>query len=219
MQIPENWIPTFFRDIGVFYGGGTPFTMNSEYWKGPIQWTTSKRLGDAPYLDSGERTISERALKESSTTLIPAGNLLIGTRVGTGKIVVNRIDIAISQDLTGVTIDKSKYLPEFIAYQTRAQRLQECFQKQKRGVTIQGISRDDLKEFVLYIPPLPEQKKIASILLKIQKSIEIQESIVEKARELKKSTMHHVFTHGLCGEILKETEIGQRTRKLEFACP
>lgn len=133
---------------------------------------------------------------------------MIGTRVGTGKIVVNRIDIAISQDLTGVTIDKSKYLPEFIAYQTRTQRLQECFQKQKRGVTIQGISRDDLKEFVLYIPPLPKQKIIASILLKIQKAIEIQESIIEKTRELKKSTQHHVFTHGLRGEKLKETEIG-----------
>ena len=147
MEIPENWMPTSFRDIGMFYGGGTPSTINLEYWNGPIQWTTSKRLGDAPYLDQGERTISDRALKESSTTLIPAGNLLIGTRVGIGKIVVNRIDIAISQDLTGVIVDKSKYLPEFVAYQTREQRLQEYFQKQKRGVTIQGISRDDLKEF------------------------------------------------------------------------
>lgn len=208
MEIPENWIPTIFRDIGMFFGGGTPSTINVEYWNGPIQWTTSKRLGDSLYLDLGERTISDRALKESSTTLIPAGNLLIGTRVGIGKIVVNRIDIAISQDLTGVIVDKSKYLPEFVAYQTREQRLQEYFQKQKRGVTIQGISRDDLKEFILYVPPLPEQNKMVSILLKIHKAIEIQGSIIEKTRELKKSTLHHVFTRGLRGKKLRETEIG-----------
>ena len=206
--LSENWIETLFRDIGMFSGGGTPSTMNPTYWNGSIQWTTSKRLGDSLYLDSGERTISDNALKESSTTLIPKGNLLVGTRVGTGKIVVNRIDIAISQDLTGVIVDKSKYFPEFIAYQTREQRLQECFRKQKRGVTIQGISRDDLKDFVLYVPPLDEQQKIAAVLFKIQQAIEIQESIIENTRELKKSTLHHVFTHGLRGEKSKETEIG-----------
>jgi len=207
-KIPEDWLEISYNDIGKFYGGGTPSTTSREYWNGPIAWTTSKALGDSLYIDVGERTISEKGLKESSTTLIPKGNLLIGTRVGVGKVVVNKVDIAISQDLTGVVVNKEKYLPEFIAYQTRGQRLQECFRKQKRGVTIQGISRDDLKEFLLYLPPLPEQQKIAAVLFKIQKAIEIQEAIIEKMRELKRSTLHHVFTHGLRGEKFKETEIG-----------
>jgi type I restriction enzyme, S subunit len=207
-KFPEDWLEITYNDIGKFYGGGTPSTTNPTYWNGSIQWTTSKRLGDLLHLDSGERSISDNALKESSTTLIPKGNLLLGTRVGVGKIVVNRVDIAISQDLTGVIVDRSKYFPEFIAYQTREQRLQECFRKQKRGVTIQGVSRDDLKDFVLYVPPLAEQQKIATILYKIQKAIEIQGSIIEKTRELKKSTMHYVFSYGLRGEKLKETDIG-----------
>ena len=33
-------------------------------------------------------------------------------------------------------------------------------------------------------------------------------NIIAKTRELKGSTLHHVFTHGLRGEKLKETEIG-----------
>ncbi|MBU2056089.1 MAG: N-6 DNA methylase [Proteobacteria bacterium] len=203
-EIPNNWVETLFRDVGTFYGGGTPSTMNPAFWNGPIQWTTSKRLGESLYLESGERTISDNALKESSTTLIPKGNLLVGTRVGTGKIVVNRIDIAISQDLTGVIVDKSKYLPEFIAYQMRAQRIQEFFHKQKRGVTIQGISRDDLKDFVLYIPPLHEQKKIAAILSKIQRAIEIHASIIERTRELNKTMLNKLMT----GEIrVKDLDI------------
>ncbi|MDZ4163838.1 MAG: N-6 DNA methylase [Smithellaceae bacterium] len=193
-EIPKNWVETLFRDVGTFYGGGTPSTINPAFWSGPIQWTTSKRLGEPLYLESGERTISDNALKESSTTLIPKGNLLVGTRVGTGKIVVNRIDVAISQDLTGVIVDKSKYHPEFIAYQMRAQRIQEFFHKQKRGVTIQGISRDDLKDFVLYIPPLHEQKKIAAIISKIQKAIEIQTSIIERTRELNKTMLNRLMT-------------------------
>jgi type I restriction enzyme M protein len=203
-KIPKNWVVTFFRDVGKFYGGGTPSTTNPAFWSGSIQWTTSKRLGEPLYLDNGERTISDKALKESSTTLIPKGNLLVGTRVGTGKIVVNRIDVAISQDLTGVIVDKSRYLPEFIAYQMRGQRIQERFQKQKRGVTIQGISRDDLKDFVLYIPPLHEQEKIVAILSKIQQEIEIQISIIEGTRELHKTMLNKLMT----GEIrVKDLDI------------
>ena len=65
-----------------------------------------------------------------------------------------------------------------------------------------------LKEQRIRYPSLTEQQKIAAVLFKIQQAIKIQESIIEKMRELKKSTMHHVFTQGLRGEKLKETEIG-----------
>ena len=66
-----------------------------------------------------------------------------------------------------------------------------------------------LKESEISYPEIPEQQKIAAVLLKIQQAIEVQESIIEAAQELKKSTMQHVFTYGLRGEKTKETEIGR----------
>lgn len=74
--------------------------------------------------------------------------------------------------------------------------------------TIPNLSSSRLKEFAIPVPPKSEQQKIAAVLFKIQQTIEVQESILEKTRELKKSILHHVFTHGLRGEKLKETEIG-----------
>jgi type I restriction enzyme S subunit len=74
--------------------------------------------------------------------------------------------------------------------------------------TIPNLSSSRLREFIIPVPEKKEQRKIAAILYKIQKAIEIQESIIEKTRELKKSTLHHVFTHGLRGEKTKKTEIG-----------
>jgi len=71
-----------------------------------------------------------------------------------------------------------------------------------------GVNSSILSNIHFPLPSKDEQQKIAAILFKIQQAIEIQESIIEKTRELKKSTLHHVFTHGLHGEKLKETEIG-----------
>ncbi|MFH1674338.1 MAG: restriction endonuclease subunit S [Pseudomonadota bacterium] len=67
-----------------------------------------------------------------------------------------------------------------------------------------------IKELSIPFPLLSEQQEIAAVLYNIQQAIEIQKSIIEKAQELKKSTLHHVFTNGLLGKKLKETEIGPR---------
>jgi type I restriction enzyme, S subunit len=66
-----------------------------------------------------------------------------------------------------------------------------------------------LKEKSIPLPPLPEQKKIAAVLLKLQQAISAQDKIIQSLRDLKKSTMHHLFTHGLRGEQTKMTEIGE----------
>jgi len=55
---------------------------------------------------------------------------------------------------------------------------------------------------------LPEQKKIAAVLLKIQRAIETQDKIIQSLRDLKKSTMQHLFTHGLRGEIWNDLLFG-----------
>jgi type I restriction enzyme S subunit len=64
-----------------------------------------------------------------------------------------------------------------------------------------------LNQFVP-LPPIDEQEKIAAVLWKIQKAVEIEDAIARNARDLKKSLLRRLFTHGLAGEPLKETEIG-----------
>lgn len=65
-----------------------------------------------------------------------------------------------------------------------------------------------LKENELPIPPLPEQQKIAAVLWKVQRAIATQDRLIAATRDFKASAMQHLFTHGLHGEPLKQTEIG-----------
>lgn len=84
----------------------------------------------------------------------------------------------------------------------------------RRHVNQASISLERLKQVLVPLPPVSEQRKIAHVLSTIQKAIELQDKIISALRELKKSLMRHLFTYGpvpvdqIDRVPLKETEIG-----------
>ena len=205
----SDWQETTVGKVATgFLSGGTPATSRADYWKGEIPWITSKWLGDKLELTSGEKFVSEEAVKKTSTKIVPKDSIIFATRVGVGKVGINRINLAINQDLAGILIDNDKYDIKFLAYQLGTDSIQQYVEMNKRGATIKGITRDCLEQIRLNLPPLPEQKKIAHILSTVQRAIEAQERIIQTTTELKKATMHKLFTEGLRNEPQKQTEIG-----------
>jgi type I restriction enzyme, S subunit len=72
-----------------------------------------------------------------------------------------------------------------------------------------GVNGSILSQLRVICPSLSEQRKIAAVLVKIQRAVEVQDAILANVRELKKSMMNRLFTHGLWDEKLKQTEIGK----------
>jgi type I restriction enzyme S subunit len=76
-----------------------------------------------------------------------------------------------------------------------------------------SLNNDDIANLEIPLPPLPIQQKIVKILDTIQEAIDIQDKIVEKTKELKKSLMAELFKYGgpsfRKGRKLKQTEIGE----------
>jgi type I restriction enzyme S subunit len=205
----SDWQKTTFGKVSTgFLSGGTPTTSRADYWKGEIPWITSKWLGEKLELTTGEKFVSEEAVKKTATKIVPKNSIIFATRVGVGKVGINRIDLAINQDLAGVLIDNERHDIKFLAYQLRLDSIQQYVAMNKRGATIKGITRDCLEQIRLNLPPLPEQKKIAHILSTVQRAIESKERIIQTTTELKKALMHKLFTEGLRHEPQKQTEIG-----------
>jgi type I restriction enzyme S subunit len=108
-------------------------------WQGDIPWITSKWLNEELYLTSGEKCISSDAIEKSATSVVPKNSLIFAARVGVGKVSINRIDLAINQDLAGIVIPAAKGDLPFIAYQLRSDQTQKEIESHKRGATIKGV--------------------------------------------------------------------------------
>jgi type I restriction enzyme S subunit len=210
-KIPRGWALVRLEEVTLsLIGGGTPSTSQPEYWDGDIPWMTSANLTNR-VVHHGMRNITEMGLRNSATNIVPKGSLLISTRVGIGKVGIAGIDVAISQDLTGLVPDKSKVNIEYLywAILSKAVHLSGLSQ----GSTVKGLTRDYLRNLKALLPPLPEQKKIAEILSTADQGIEKVDEAIKKTQRLKNGLMQELLTKGIGHKAFKETEIGRIPRE------
>jgi len=191
-RIPKEWDIEKLEDISLnTLGGGTPSTSNAEYWDGEIAWMTSAHISDRE-ISTGQRYITEQGLKNSSSSVVPKDNLIIATRVGIGKAAINKIDISISQDLTGVIINKNKSIPEFLYWMLIKNK--NNIKSLAQGSTIKGILREELMKIKIPLPPLSEQQKIAEILGTVDSRMEMLRKRKGKIERIKKGLMNDLLT-------------------------
>jgi type I restriction enzyme S subunit len=214
-----NWCEHKFGDLCQrIVNGGTPATDNPRFWGGPTPWVTGADF-TANGIGEIRRFVSEAGIRASATSVVKAGNLLVVTRTGVGKLAIAPFDIAISQDVTGVYVDGTKAETAFVFY-VLSRELDEL-RKLNQGTSINGIIRRDLESHVVRIPcSRSTQKKISAILTTIDTAIEQTEALIEKFQHIKAGLMHDLFTRGVlpsgqlrpprdqAPELYQETAIG-----------
>ena len=158
--------------------GGTPSTKNEAYWNGDIPWITS---GDIVNIKTAKprKYITEKAIKESATNLIKKGNVIVVTRVGLGKLFKNDFDVCISQDSQGLIL-KDVVNADYLVYVLK-ERV-ENFKNVSQGSTIQGVTKRQLSEIQIPLPPLEVQREIVSEIEGYQRVIDGARTVVENYR-------------------------------------
>jgi len=74
---------------------------------------------------------------------------------------------------------------------------------------VPSLNRDTLYSISLNVPPLPEQKKIASILTSVDEVIEKTESQIAKLQDLKTGMMQELLTKGIGHSEFKDSPVGR----------
>ncbi|MCT7984511.1 restriction endonuclease subunit S [Laspinema sp. A4] len=207
----KMWETKNLGDVCYLVGGGTPSKTNKEFYTGDIFWATVRDM-KSEVISKTECQITEEAVKNSSTNVIPKGNVVIATRVGLGKVCILAQDTAINQDLRSIIPkDTNKIKVKYLFWWLK--NISHLIVNAGTGATVQGVKVPFLQSLQIPLPPLPEQKRIVAILDEafegINAAIANTEKNLANARELFESYLNAVFTQKGEGWVEKKlTEIG-----------
>lgn len=182
-----NLIP--LGEIVEIRGGGTPDKQVPAYWNGDIPWASVKDFKSG-VLDRTVDRITTEGVAASATQVIPAGHIIVPTRMAVGKAAINTIDLAINQDLKALfpkpDVD-TRYL--YHALLGNSDKLLE----QATGATVKGIKLDVLRGLKIPLPPLKEQKRIAGILDQAAELCRLRPRALDKLNTLGQAIFHEMF--------------------------
>ena len=174
----EKYSGILLGNICKTISGGTPSTKVTEYYTGDIPWISTVSLGPN-HIDGklAKGYITSLAIKNSATKLIPAGNILFGTRVGVGKSSINDVEMCTNQDIVAIVdVDECKYNKLFI--KCVLDSYQAYFDSIKKGATILGVTSDDLKDCLIPNVPINIQNEFVVFVEQVDKSKLLNTSII-----------------------------------------
>ena len=166
-DIPQNWEWCRLGDISFVGTGATPLTSEPKYYNGDINWITSSATG-ADFVTEAETKITELALKETNCQIYPIGTLVIamyGQGKTRGQITELMIDSATNQACAAISIYlKDKALNQFI--KKYFQKIYLEIRELASGGAQPNLNMQKVKDTMIALPPLEEQKEIVATIEK-----------------------------------------------------
>lgn len=202
-EIPGHWHWSTFQEVGEWSGGGTPSKSNESYWDGTIPWVSPKDMKRLEIRDSQDH-VTEKAVEESSTKLIPSGSVLFVTRSGilerTLPTAITIVDATINQDLKALSVS-GEIDPIFVLYYSRAAERSILRHCAKDGTTVASLESSKLYGFPVPIPPLEEQRRIVSKIEELFSNLEAGLEGLETAKRQLERYQSSVLQAGVEGRL------------------
>lgn len=205
------WDHARIADVCEIVNGGTPKTSVPEYWNGKYAWITPAEMGKrpTPYANDTTRKLSDSGLQDSSATLLPPDSVILSSRAPIGHLVINQVPMATNQGCKGL-VPGTRLEHKFLYYFLLANI--ELLQSLGTGTTFKELSAGKLKEVVIPVPPLGEQRRIVAILDKAFAAIATAKANTEKNLQNAHATFHseleRIFaTEWAANPIVKLSEI------------
>ena len=210
-EIPSEWQVRKLGEITIGKGEYGIGASATEYIEGKPRYLRITDIGDSCRLLFNEikglddADYEKYILKEGDIVFARTGNT-------TGKgYVYNKEhgELVYAGFLIKYSIDNNIAKHNFIKYVIQSKRYWDWVNIMSTRSGQPGINSNEYSSFIVQLPPLKEQEKIASILSTVDEQIDNVDALIEKNKELKKGLMQTLLTKGIGHTKFKKTEIGE----------
>lgn len=173
-------------------------------------------IGTVPYLEIGSVDVNNKKViygnkgAVSGSVFCPENSILISrVRPTRGAVVLMDRKMAVSSAFTIIKPKSEinhKLLFYFLAWNSK---FFNYLGSKQKGTNYPSVRQSDILDFQISYPEnKKEQKKIVYVLDSIQEAVGVQEKLIEKTRELKKSLLNEIFNSKLKFKIQKWVKLG-----------
>lgn len=161
----KGWAQVAINDVCAYIlGGGTPSKSNPEYFTGTIPWVSPKDMKTSIIDDSIDH-ITEDAIANSATNLVPQNSILMVVRSGILKhslpVAINIVPVAINQDMKAFILN-NRITAEYFMYYLKS--IEQDILGNVRCVTADNIDFKAFQTRQISLPPLKLQQQFTSFL-------------------------------------------------------
>jgi type I restriction enzyme S subunit len=187
----SKWEKVKLGDVATVVSGSTPKTNVDEYWNGKNFWVTPAELNDNTIvIQSTERRISDKAVKDTGLKPLPVGTVLLSSRAPIGKVALTGSVMFCNQGFKNLICSDrlfNKYLFWFL------KEKKDYLNSLGRGATFKEISKAIVENIEISLPPFVTQKQIAKTLDTAAELLAMRKQQLAELDSLIKSVFYEMF--------------------------
>ncbi len=193
----NNWKEIRLVDLALFRRGSFPQPYGLDKWYDDNNGMPFIQVYDVDDNMKLKRVTKRKISKLGAqmSVFIPKGSLILTIQGSIGRVAITDYEAYMDRTLLVFQKFYEEVDLKFIMYIIR--ELFNVAKENANGSTIKTITKEELSDYTIKLPPLPQQKKIAKILSTVDNVIEKTESAIAKYQAIKQGLMHDLFTRGI----------------------
>jgi len=210
--VPDGWSNSPLQDICFFQEG--PGLRNWQYRDSGTKFINIRCIQGGDINTSVAQHLSDEEVKEKySHFLLNEGDYVLSSSGTIGRLALvkkHHLPLLLNTSVIRFrSIDETRLDGLFLRHFLQSKQFFDKISEQSQGSAQVNFGPTHLKVLDALLPPLPEQKKIASILTSVDEVIENTQKQIDKLQDLKKATMNELLTKGIGHTDFKDSELGR----------
>jgi type I restriction enzyme S subunit len=189
----EGWQKVKIGQIGRVVTGKTPPTKRQELYGGEYPFITPTDISEGHYKAQPVRFLSEEGHQYQRRYLLPRDTVCYTCIASIGKICMTTEPSFTNQQINSIVVDSSKFDYRFIYHLLRYET--ERIRALASGAAAPIINKSAFSDIELFVPPLPIQRKIASVLFAYDDLIENNTRRIAILEEMAQALYREWFVH------------------------